>query len=188
MHAGRLQKVHSAKCNKCHGIVVVVVVVVHDKHQWFALTNNIHESGNIKRFVAGNMILQADESEMHMQVGSTEGPGSKSEIKYFGKLPPHLLAHDVSAAAVSCHFGPQSSEAEVPPGSLPLSLLLCSKRWFSLHCSKADATLLFCAWPQMACFCFPLFLCVLFGRRLKCFPLLGRWVKIQMGVCGLAEM
>lgn len=70
---------------------------VHDKHQWFALTNNIHESGNIKRFVAGNMILQVDESEIQMQVGSTEGPGSKSEIKYFGKLPPHLLAHDVSA-------------------------------------------------------------------------------------------
>lgn len=103
-----------------------------------------------------------------MQVGRTERAGSKSEIKYFGKLPPHLLAHDVSAAAVSCHFGPQSSEAEVAPGS-PLSLLLCSKTWFSLHCSKMHSTLLFCAWPRMAHFCFPLFLCILFGRRLKCF-------------------
>lgn len=62
----------------------------------------------------------------------------KLSVAAFGKLPPHLLAHDVSAAAVSCHFGPQSSEAEVPPGSLPLGLLLCSKRWFSLHHSKTQ--------------------------------------------------
>lgn len=45
-------------------------------------------------------------------------------VAAFGKLPPHLLVHDVCAAAVSCHFGPQSSGAEVPPGSLPPGLPL----------------------------------------------------------------
>lgn len=48
--------------------------------------------------------------------GETGGRGT------WKKLPPHLRGHDVRAPAVSCHFGPQSSGAEVPPGSLPPSL------------------------------------------------------------------
>lgn len=48
-----------------------------------------------------------------------ESKKEELSVAALGKLPPHLLVHDVGAAAISCHFGPQSSGAEVPPGSLP---------------------------------------------------------------------
>lgn len=79
----------------------------------------------------------------------------KLSVAAFGKLLPHLLAHDVSAAAVSCHFGPQSSEAEVPLGSLPL----CSERddfFFTLLQDRPSCFAPDLKWPV---FRFHLFLC-----------------------------
>lgn len=58
-------------------------------------------------------------------------------VAALGKLPPHLLVHVVCAAAVSCHFGPQSSGAEVLSGSLPpfvprkLACLSTALKWSS---------------------------------------------------------
>ncbi|CAM4532462.1 unnamed protein product [Leuciscus chuanchicus] len=42
------------------------------------------------------------------EVMQTEGGREKQREGKLGKLPPHLLVHDVSDAAVSCRLGPQS--------------------------------------------------------------------------------
>lgn len=98
-----------------------------------------------------------------------------------GKLPPHLLVHDVCAAAVSCHFGPQSSGAEVPPGSLPFCLPFQSRE---LACLSTTVKCAYPPHPLLSPFSHFLLVTLTFFKRIVLFLCLLERSRVYPGFSG----
>lgn len=73
-------------------------------------------------------LRDADEEVAAEEWGESRVRKHGLSVATLGKLPPHLLIHDVCVAAVSCHFGQQSSGAEVSSASMPSGLLFIPRK------------------------------------------------------------
>lgn len=119
-----------------------------------------------------------------------EAARSKSEIKCccVWKVAASSARPWCHAAAVSCHFWTAvkwSGASSRLPASRPPFVL--HEMGFLCAAPRQTQRSCFAPEPKVLVFVFIYFSVFWSGRALKGFPLLGRWVKIQMGVYWLTE-